>query len=78
MNNYWIGKWFPFSDNNGYIKDPKTIVSTGALIGLMGTRFFKLNKFKINSSGLKKKSSINSKLHGANKRQSNSKCFYFS
>ena len=55
MNNYWIGKWFPFSDNNGYIKDPKTIVATGALIGLMGTRFFKLNKFKINSTGLKQK-----------------------
>jgi hypothetical protein len=53
LNNYWIGKWYPFSDNNGYIKDPKTIVSTGALIGLMGTRFFKLNKFKIDSSGLK-------------------------
>ncbi|MEY4141541.1 MAG: hypothetical protein RL110_912 [Bacteroidota bacterium] len=55
LNNYWIGKWFPFSDNNGYIQDPKTIVSTGALIGLMGTRFFKLNRFKINSSGLKER-----------------------
>ena len=53
LNNYWIGKWYPFSDNNGYIKDPKTIVSTGALIGLMGTRFFKLNKFKIDASSLK-------------------------
>ena len=55
MNNYWIGKWFPFSDDNGYIKDPKTIVSTGALIGLMSTRFFKLNKFKINAALLKEK-----------------------
>jgi hypothetical protein len=55
MNKYWIGKWYPFSDNNGYIKDPKTLVSTGALIGLMGTRFFKLNKFKINADKLKEK-----------------------
>jgi hypothetical protein len=53
MNNYWIGKWYPFADNNGYIKDPKTIVATGALIGLMGTKFFKLNKFKINADELK-------------------------
>jgi hypothetical protein len=53
MNNYWIGKWYPFSDNNGFIKDPKTIVSTGALIGLMGSKFFQLNKFKINSDYLK-------------------------
>jgi len=55
LNKYWIGKWYPFSDTNGYIKDPKTIVSTGALIGLMGTRFFKLNKFKINADKLKEK-----------------------
>jgi len=52
LNNYWIGKWYPFSDNNGYVKDPKTIVATGALIGLMGTKFFKLNKLKINSENL--------------------------
>jgi hypothetical protein len=53
LNNYWIGKWYPFTDNNGYIKDPKTIVATGALIGLMATRFFKFNKFKIDPSCLK-------------------------
>lgn len=53
LNNYWIGKWYPFSDNNGYVNDPKTIVSTGALIGFMGTKFFKLDKFKINPKYLK-------------------------
>ena len=53
LNNYWIGKWYPFSDNNGYVQDPKTIVATGALIGLMGTKFFKLNKLKINPELLK-------------------------
>ncbi len=48
LNNYWIGKWYPFADNNGYVKDPKTIVATGALIGFMATKFYKLKKFKIN------------------------------
>jgi hypothetical protein len=52
LNTYWIGKWYPFSDNNGYVKDPKTIVATGALIGFMATKFFKLNKFKINPQNL--------------------------
>jgi hypothetical protein len=52
LNNYWIGKWYPFSDNNGYVKDPKTIVATGALIGFMATKFFKLNKFKIDPTNL--------------------------
>jgi len=55
LNNYWIGKWYPFSDNNGYVQDPKTIVATGALIGLMGTKFFKLNNLKINADELKKR-----------------------
>jgi hypothetical protein len=52
LNTYWIGKWYPFSDDNGYVKDPKTIVATGALIGFMATRFFKLNKFKIKPNNL--------------------------
>lgn len=55
LNDYWIGKWYPFSNNNGFVKDPKTIVAMGALIGLMGTKFFKLNKLKINAGELKKR-----------------------
>ena len=53
LNNYWIGKWYPFSDNDGYVKDPKTIVATGALIAFMGSKFFKLNRFKIDPKFLK-------------------------
>ena len=34
MNKYWIGRWYPFSDNNGYVDDPKTIVTVGSLISL--------------------------------------------
>jgi hypothetical protein len=32
------------------VKDPKTIVATGALIGFMATKFYKLNKFKSENS----------------------------
>ena len=35
MNHYWIGKWYPFTDNNGYISDPKTVVTIGTLIAFM-------------------------------------------
>jgi len=52
LNNYWIGKWFPFANNEGYVDDPKTIVATGALIGFMATKFFRLKKFKINPAKL--------------------------
>jgi hypothetical protein len=55
LNNYWIGKWYPFSDNFGYIKDPKTIVSVGSLIALAGGRIFKLENFKIDTQLLKDK-----------------------
>lgn len=52
LNNYWIGRWYPFADNNGYVEDAKTIVATGTLIGFMATKYFKLNKFKINPINL--------------------------
>ena len=55
LNNYWIGKWYPFSDDFGYIKDPKTIVSVGSLIALAGGRIFKLENFKIDIRLLKEK-----------------------
>lgn len=50
LNDYWIGKWYPFSDSKGYIDDPKTVVSVGSLIGLMGGKLFKLDKFRIDTS----------------------------
>tara|TARA_B110000285_G_scaffold235285_1_gene316072 strand:+ start:1090 stop:4122 length:3033 start_codon:yes stop_codon:yes gene_type:complete len=55
MNNFWIGKWYPFTDNNGYISDPKTVVTVGSLIGLMGGKLFQLNKFKIDTTFLRHK-----------------------
>ena len=35
MNNYWIGKWFPFSDDKGFVKDQKSVLSVGSLISLL-------------------------------------------
>lgn len=53
LNRYWIGKWFPFSDHHGYINDPKTIVSVGSLLAMMGGRLFKLDNFRIDTKPLK-------------------------
>jgi hypothetical protein len=55
LNNYWIGKWFPFSDNHGYIKDPKTVVAVGSLLSMMGGKIFKLDNFRINTEKLRLK-----------------------
>jgi len=53
MNNYWIGRWFPFADNNGYISDSKTVVAVGSLISHMGGTLYKLDKFRINNEYLR-------------------------
>ncbi len=53
LNNYWIGRWYPFSDNNGYINDPKTIVSVGSIISLMAGPLGRLNNFRLNSKFLR-------------------------
>jgi len=55
LNNYWIGRWFPFSDNNGYITDSKTVVALGSLISHMGGTLYKLDKFKVNNEHLRTK-----------------------
>jgi hypothetical protein len=55
LNKYWIGRWYPFADNIGYVEDPKTIVSVGSLISLMGGNLFKLGNFRINTKYLREK-----------------------
>jgi hypothetical protein len=54
LNNYWVGKWYPFADNNGYIEDPKTVITVGSLIAMMGGKLYKLDKFRIDTSYLRK------------------------
>ena len=53
LNDYWIGKWFPFADHHGYINDPKTVITIGALLSMMGGRLFKLDNFRINNQALR-------------------------
>jgi hypothetical protein len=55
LNTYWIGKWFPFSDNRGYVEDPKTMVSVGAIIALMAGKLKKINDLKIDTELIKQK-----------------------
>ena len=55
LNTYWIGKWFPFSDNTGVVEDSKTMVSIGAIIALMADKLNKIDDFKIDSGIIKSK-----------------------
>lgn len=61
LNNYFVGHWYPFSNNTGYIANPKTIVAMGALVGYYATSLGNLDKFIIDKSKLDKnlKSVIN-------------------
>jgi len=52
MNNYWIGKWFPFSDEKGFVKDQKSVLSVGSLIALLSSKDNKLGGFRINTENL--------------------------
>lgn len=55
LNNYYVGHWYPFGDNTGYITNPKTIVAMGALIGFYATSLANLDRFVIDKSNLDKK-----------------------
>ncbi len=54
MNNFWIGKWFPFSDSQGFVKDQKSVLSVGSLIALLSAKFNKMGNFRINTEFLQK------------------------
>jgi hypothetical protein len=55
LNSYWIGKWFPFSDNRGFVEDPKTMVSVGAIIALMSGKLQKIDGFSLDTDIIKQK-----------------------
>lgn len=61
LNNYYVGDWYPFSNNTGYITNPKTIVAMGGVIGHYAAELSNLNKFAINLDKLKEnlKSTVN-------------------
>jgi hypothetical protein len=54
LNDYRVGRWYPFANDLGYFSEPKTIVSVGALIALMGGLLDKLDGFRIKTELLKK------------------------
>jgi len=60
MNNYRVGRWYPqdlrhpFIDGNGKFINPKSIVTTGAIIGHLASKK-SLNGFTLNLSALGKK-----------------------
>lgn len=61
LNNYYVGDWYPFGENTGYIKNAKTIVAMGGIIGHYASELSNLNKFIINLDLLKEnlKSTVN-------------------
>lgn len=61
LNDYYVGDWYPFGENTGYIKNAKTIVAMGGVIGHYASELSNLNKFIINLDLLKDnlKSTVN-------------------
>lgn len=60
LNNYYVGDWYPFSNNTGYIKNPKTIVAIGGAIAYYSTKLSSMNDFVLDLSSLKAlKSTVN-------------------
>lgn len=55
LNKYWIGKWFPFSDNKGFVEDPKAMVGVGAIIALMAGKLKKISDLKVDTELIKQK-----------------------
>ena len=55
LNTYWVGRWYPFADGNGFINDPKTVVSVGAIVALMAGKLFKIPDLKIDIKEVKEK-----------------------
>lgn len=53
LNTFWVGRWYPFADDNGHVEDPKTIVCVGSLIALMGGSLLKMGEFRLDTSALK-------------------------
>lgn len=61
LNNYYVGDWYPYDDNTGYIANPKTIVSVGAAVAHYSAELSNLNNFVIETEKLKEnlKSTVN-------------------
>lgn len=47
LNNYYVGDWYPFGENTGHVKNAKTIVAMGGVIGHYASALSNLDKFSI-------------------------------
>ena len=52
LNNYYVGHWYPFGNNTGYISNAKTIVAMGALVAYYASSLSVLDRFVIDKSKL--------------------------
>jgi hypothetical protein len=55
LNKYRVGRWYPFSDGNGYFEDQKSLVAVGAMIGYLGDIRDSLGNFKLNMAVMRKR-----------------------
>lgn len=55
LNEYRVGRWYPFHDGNGYFQDHKSIVAVGACVALMGGKLDRLSSFRLNMEEVKTK-----------------------
>lgn len=70
LGNYRIGRWYPFADASGRIKDPKTCVSVGATISLM-SKLGRLEGFRLETKYLKDKQKSTAEYMGKFERSEN-------
>lgn len=54
LNNYYVGDWYPFCENTGYIRNAKTIVAMGGIIACYATELSRMDKFAVDLSELDK------------------------
>jgi hypothetical protein len=64
LNKYRVGKWYPFSDGNGYFEDQKSLVAVGAMIGYLGDLRDSLGNFKLNMDVMRKRFTPTSEYFG--------------
>ena len=61
LNNYFVGDWYPYDNNTGYIVDSKPIVAVGAAVAHYAAELSSLNNFVIMTDKLQEnlKSTVN-------------------
>ena len=55
LNNYRVGRWYPFSNGDGFFEEEKSIVAVGVMIGYLAGSSDQLRDFKLNMTEMKKK-----------------------